>query len=280
MSHECEVQLMPAADKKYFYISSLAKGLKVLELLADKQELSVSDVAKALEFNRASSHRFLATLMDLGYVEKSTDNRYRLAFKIMEMGLMMANRIEVRQVARPFMQKLSANFNETVNLGYFDRGDVLHVDKIDSREILRIDSPLGSRAPAYCTALGKVFLAFLPQEELDTFLAGVKLKPQGPNTITSRKKLLEELKIIRQQHVAVDNEELSAGLRCVAAPIFDHTGRANYAISISGPLVRHTFERMAQIQISVREVCGEISEKLGNASLTYQKKRVQPILTR
>lgn len=254
---------MPAADKKYFYISSLAKGLKVLELLADKQEQSVTDVAKALEFNRASSHRFLATLMDLGYVEKSTDNRYRLAFKIMEMGLMMANRIEVRQVARPYMQKLSDSFNETVNLGYIDGRDILHVDKIDSREILRIDSPLGSRAPAYCTALGKVLLAFLPQEELDAFLAGVKLKPQGPNTITSRKKLLEELKIIRQQHVAVDNEELSAGLRCVASPIFDHTGRANYAISISGPLVRHTFERIAQIQISVREVCGEISEKLG-----------------
>jgi DNA-binding IclR family transcriptional regulator len=269
---------MPVANKKYFYISSLAKGLKVLELLVDKQELSVSEVAKALGFNRASSHRFLATLMDLGYVEKSTDNRYRLAFKVMEMGLMMANRIEVRQVARSYMQKLSASFNETVNLGYFDGRDILHIDKIDSREILRIDSPLGSRAPAYCTALGKVLLAFLPPEELNTFLAGVKLKPHGPNTITSRKKLLEELNVIREQHVAVDDEELSAGLRCVASPIFDHTGRANYAISISGPLVRHTFERIAQIQISVREVCGEISEKLGSVSFTYPEKKVQPIL--
>jgi len=273
MSRKGEVQLMPAADKKYFYISSLAKGLKVLELLADEQEQTVSDVAKALGFNRASSHRFLATLMDLGYVEKSTDNRYRLAFKIMEMGLTMANRIEMRQVVRPYMQKLATIFNETVNLGYFDGKDILHVDKIDSREILRIDSPLGSRAPAYCTALGKALLAFLPPEEIDTFLSGVKLKRQGPNTIISRNKLLDELKMIRKQHVAVDDEELSAGLRCVASPIFDHSGRANYAISISGPLVRHTFERIGQIKISVREVCEEISQKLGYASLIHERRK-------
>lgn len=254
---------MPAQGEKYFFISSLAKGLSVIELLVDKGDLSVTEVANHLGYNRAGSHRFLATLQQLGYVEKNTANRYQLTFKIMEMGLRIASQLEIRQVARPYMEKLSSAFNETVNLGYFDGRDVLHVDKIDSREILRIDSVLGSRAPAYCTALGKVILAFLPDDELDRFLTDVKLAPRGPNTITSRKKLLGELDRIRQQKIAVDNEELATGLRCVAAPIFDHSGRSRYAISVSGPAVRHTPDRIEQIHPLVKDVCEEISRKLG-----------------
>lgn len=260
---------MPVSGKKYYFIGSLAKGTKILELLVEKGDLSVTEVANHLGFHRASSHRFLATLEELGYVEKNNENCYQLSLKIMEMGLTIASRLEIRQVARPYMEELSSAFNETVNLGYFDGRDILHVDKVDSKEILRIDSPVGSRAPAYCTALGKAILSFLPDEELDAFLTKVKLTSHGPNTITSRKKLLKEFERIRQQKIAVDNEELVEGLRCIASPIFDHHERSYYAISVSGPAVRHTFRRIEQIQPFVKEVCEEISKKLGKP--LYQK---------
>ncbi|MFO7737757.1 MAG: IclR family transcriptional regulator [Desulfatiglandaceae bacterium] len=255
---------MKNTKKKYFYINSLEKGTKVLELLAEKGKLSVTKVAEHLGFNRTGSHRFLLTLVELGYVEKSPDHRYQLSFKLLDLGMKMANRFEIRREARPYMQQLSLAFRETVNLGLRDGLDILHLDKIDSLEILRMDSPVGSRAPAYCTALGKASLAFLPQNELDVLLNGVKLKPYGPNTITSKKMLKQELEKIRNQGYAVDDEELAYGLRCVAAPIFDHTGLPRYSISVAGPAMRFTEKRMQQIQQTVRKVCRELSRRMGD----------------
>jgi DNA-binding IclR family transcriptional regulator len=257
---------MPVKGEKYFFISSLAKGLKTLELLAENAELSVSDVAKLMGLNRAGSHRHLATLKDLGYVEQNEANRYQLTSKLFELGLKYANRIEILKVAHPYLEELSTTFKETVNLGLFDTNEILHLDKIDSPEILRIDSPLGSRAPAYCTALGKAILSSLPPNELDGYLSKIKLKRLGPNTITSKKKLREELIETSKRGVAIDNEELSTGLCCIASPVFDHTGRALYAISLSAPAIRFTPKRIDKIRPVIKAICRKLSEKLGNTS--------------
>lgn len=257
---------MPAKGEKYFFISSLAKGIKTLELLAEKEKLSVSDVAKYLGFNRTGSHRHLATLKDLGYVEQNESNSYQLTSKLFELGLKYANRFEIRKVAHPYMEELSAAFKETVNLGLFNANEILHLDKIDSLEILRIDSPLGSRAPAYCTALGKAILSVLPPNELDAYLGEIKLRRYGPNTITSKKKLRRELEKILKIGVAIDNEELAPGLCCIAAPVFNHTGRAFYAISLSSPTIRFTAKRIDKIKPVIKSICKKLSEKLGNTN--------------
>ena len=236
--------------------------MRVLELLAAQNELTVSSVAARLGFNRAASHRFLATLRDLGYVEKNENNRYHLTFKILELGMKVANRFEIRTVARSYMQELSRAFNETVNLGYWKEQKIFHLDKIDSPEILRIDTPLGSWAPAYCTALGKSILAYLPRDELEIYLKSVRLVSHGPYTITSKKKLRQELIKVLQQGYAVDDEELSPGLRCVAAPVFDHTGQVRYALSISAPSSRMTQETIERVQQKIRDVCQRLSAKL------------------
>lgn len=256
---------MPARGKQYFFISSLEKGMRILELLADKQAISISEAARHMETNRAGVHRFLATLRELGYVEKDEEDRYRLTFRVVELGMKVVNRHEILRIVRPHLMELSAAFNETVNLGRFNGRDILHLDKIDSREILRMDSEIGSRAPAYCTALGKSVLAFLPEEELENYLKGTRLKAHGPNTMTSRRMLRKDLASIRRNGYAVDNEEMAPGLRCVAAPVFDHTGRAGYAVSVSGPVMRMTLARIEDIHPVVRQTCRRLSEKLGAA---------------
>jgi DNA-binding IclR family transcriptional regulator len=200
----------------------------------------------------------------LGYVEKNAANSYQLTSKLFELGLKYASRFEIRKVAHPYMEELSITFKETVNLGLFDADEILHLDKIDSSEILRIDSPLGSRAPAYCTALGKAILSVLPPNELDAYLGKIKLRRYGPNTITSKKKLRSELEAILKIGVAIDNEELATGLCCIAAPVFNHTGRAPYAISLSAPAIRFTAKRINKIQPVIRAVCRRLSERLGN----------------
>ena len=254
---------MSSAEKKYYQITSLEKGVKVLELLAEQRSLTVSEVASRLGLNRAAGHRFLATLRDLGYVEKNEHNRYQLTFRILEMGMKVADRFEIRQEARGFMQELSKVFNETVNLGLWDGKDILHLDKIDSLEILRIDAPLGSKAPAYCTGLGKAILAHLPMDELNEYLSHTRLVPHGPNTIVSKKTLREELNKIRERGYAMDDEELAHGLSCVAAPVFDRTGRAIYALSVSFPSMRMTKDAVENVQAKVRDVCRRLSTRLG-----------------
>ena len=257
---------MPVAGEKYYFIGSLAKGIRILELLVAQGEMTVTQVARHFGFNRVSCHRFLATLKSLGYVEKDENNRYRPTFKMLELGMKVSGQFEIRQAARPFMSELSEASKETVNLGVLDGVDVLHIDKIDSLEILRMDSPIGSRAPVYCTALGKAILAYLPKDEFEKLLAKIKLKPSGPNTITTRKQFRSELEGIRACGYAVDNQELTRGLRCVAAPIFDHTGRPRYAISVSGPAERMTIARTEILQVQVRDVCKKISRRMGQPS--------------
>lgn len=254
---------MPSGKKKYYQIASLEKGINILELLAEQKALTVTEVASRLNINRAGSHRFLATLRDLGYVEKNADKRYQLTYRILEMGMKVADRSEIRQKAYRYMQELSVAFKETVNLGFWDGKDILHLDKIDSLEILRIDAPLGSKTPAYCTALGKAILAHLSTQELNAYLSHARLVPHGPNTIVSKKRFREDLKKTRQQGYALDDEELAEGLRCIAAPIFDYTGQSRYALSISSPTMRLPLEKVDEVQLKIKAVCRRLSVSLG-----------------
>ena len=254
---------MPSKGEKYYVIASLGKGLRILELLAEHGELGVSAVANHLDTNRAGCHRFLLTLRDLGYVEKTEAGRYRPTFKMLELGMKNLERFEIRHTAHPMMQELSREFGETVNLGYWDGRAIVHLDKINSTEILRMDSGLGAVAPAYCTGLGKAILAFLPFEEIENYLHTVSLEPMTPNTVSSAKALHRELDKIRKDGFAVDNEELSIGLRCVAAPVFDYVGRARYALSVSGPTHRLPDSRIETMSVRIQDICRRLSGKIG-----------------
>ncbi len=257
---------MSVSGKKYFQIGSLEKGLRALELLVEKEELSVSQVAAEMGINRSASHRFLATLRELGYAEKNVEGRYQATFKLFELGMKVANRFEIRRLARPYLRELGATYNETINLGYLEGSQVVHLDKVESSEILRMDPGIGTSAPAYCTGLGKSILAFLPEEELHVYLDKVTLTPFTPNTITSKEQLQTELQQIRKNGYAVDNEELSLWLRCVAAPITVYGDYPLYAISVSGPTTRMTDEAIDRIASDLRRLCAQLSASLARSS--------------
>ncbi len=254
---------MSVSGKKYFQIGSLEKGLQALELLVEKEELSVSQVAAQMGINRSASHRFLATLRELGYAQKNVEGRYQATFKLFELGMKVANRFEIRRLARPYMRELAAAYNETVNLGYLEGSRIVHLDKVESSEILRMDPGIGTAAPAYCTGLGKSILAFLPAEELNAYLDKVNLTAFTPHTITSSDQLRAQLQQIRINGFAVDNEELSLWLRCVAAPITAYGDYPLYAISVSGPTTRMTDEVIGRIAVDLRRLCAQLSASLG-----------------
>jgi DNA-binding IclR family transcriptional regulator len=225
--------------------------------------MSAARMAVHLETSRAASHRFLTTLRDLNYVEKTEEGRFRLSFKVLELGMKKLDGFEIRHIAHPFMQEIALAFGETVNLGHWDGHAIVHLDKINSTEILRLDVGMGAAAPAYCTGLGKAILAFLNDRELEAYLKSVTLKALSPKTITSRKRLRADIADIRRRGYAVDDEELSLGLRCVAAPVFDYTGLPSYALSVSGPTQRMTKEKIDAIQTKLVPLCRKISRQIG-----------------
>jgi DNA-binding IclR family transcriptional regulator len=247
-------------DKKYYQISSLEKGLRILEAIVENGHLSVTRAANILAINRASAHRFISTLRDLGYVRRDGRGEYEATFKLMALGMAQADRFEIRLMAKPAMRDLAAEFDETVNLGIMDRGQVIYLDKVESRELLRMDSGIGTACPPHATALGKAMTAFLPEEDFELFLAGQTLEPLTKNTITDPAKYRQEMARIRKQGYSVDNEELSLHLYCVGAPIFDHNGYPAFALSVSGPVNR--IKTLKSIPARLMEATRALSRQL------------------
>jgi len=261
-------------DKKYYQISSLEKGLKALEAIVENGELTVTRAAALLSLNRASAHRFITTLRDLGYVRKNQHNHYEATFKLLELGMKQAGKFEIRRLAKPYMRDMAARFDETVNLGLLDRGQVVYLDKVESREILRMDSGVGTTCQPRVTALGKAMLAFLPADELEGHLLAVEWTALTPNTIVSPDRFRREMDKVRRQGYAVDNEELAQGLYCVAAPIFDFNGYPAYALSVSGPVGR--LKPIRDIPGRLLEITAQLSGQLGYRGGGKQKAAGSP----
>ena len=255
-------QAKQKTDKPYYQISSLVNGLRVLELLAGKESLTVTEVARFLDLDRSASNRFLLTLKDMGYVKVDQRARYRLTLKVFEIGNKIANVVEVRPVARPYMRKLVNLYKETVNLGYLDGFDIVTIDVVSGRAVIRFDSPIGSRSPIHTLAMGKAILAFRPQEQQTEYLESVDFQHFTPNTITNVKRFRKELENVHRQGYALDNEEWAIGVCCVAAPVFDFTNYPSHAISISGPSRNFTDEKVAQIVKDLTILCKSLFEEL------------------
>ena len=251
-------------QKPYFLLSSTKKVFTILEILCEEHEKSISELAKRLNLQRSNVHRILATLSHLGYLEQNPDTRnYSASLKIFELGNAVINRKGLLSVAHPFLEKLAKQFRETANLGYLNKREVIYLDKVESTESLRMDTKVGFRVPAYCTAIGKILLAYLSEAKLKDYLKGHNILQLTTNTINSSEKLKKSLKQIKEQGYAIDDEEFYEGVRCISSPIIDHTGKVIASVSIAGPSVRMNNDKLAQIKKSLLGVTDEISKKLG-----------------
>ncbi len=211
--------------KQPIFQTSLIKSMRLLELLIEEGETGVSDLGRKKGLNRSNVHRILNTFESLGYVEKNPINsKYRPSLRFFELGSLIIQRHGLIKIAHPFLEKLGVKFGETSNLAILDRGEVIYIDKIESSEALRMDLAIGRRVPAYCTALGKILLLGLKKDSLDQYLKITKLVKRTPNTLSSKRDLLKHLAEVSESGFAIDDEELSIGIRCIAAPIRNHSG--------------------------------------------------------
>jgi len=232
------VEVIMTQNDKYYVIRSLEKAFFVIEIMATRKSWELKELSAACSMPKGTLQRILRTFEDLGYVRQiGRGGAYGLTFKFSKLGRQIASQSNITSLIHPVMLKLRNTINETVNLGTLSGTEVVVIHQNTSNHALQMDSIVGSSFPAYLSASGKVFLAFLPEEDLRDFIKELRRSTGG---IDSDKInwLYEELDSIREKGISFDFEELFKGIRCVAAPVFDDSGQIIASISCSVPTVR------------------------------------------
>ncbi|EOC99913.1 IclR family transcriptional regulator [Caldisalinibacter kiritimatiensis] len=246
-------------------VQSVDRALTILEVLSDYEAgLGITEISEKIQLHKSTIHRLLSTLIYKGYVEQDEKtSKYKLTLKLFELSNKNIEKIDVLSVAKPFLKELVEKANEAVHLVVLDGTDIVYIDKVESKNTIRMHSKIGKRSPVYCTAVGKSILAHLTDNEIVKIWNDSIIKKFTDYTITDLETLKKELELIKESGYAVDNEENELGVRCVGAPIFDYRGDVCSAISVSGPTMRITKDKVEELGKLVIEYSQKISEKLG-----------------
>jgi len=214
------------------YVQSLARGLAVIRAFgAERPRLSLSDVARATNMTRASARRFLLTLETEGYV-RSAAGLFELTPRVLELGFSYLSTQSLPEVAQPHLERLSHSVGESTSASVLDGYDIVYVARVPTRRIMSVAITIGTRFPAYVTSMGRVLLASLPPEALDTYLGGFQGEAFTPRTLVEPDRLRAELARVSEQGWSLVDGELENGLRAIAVPI-TRAGATVAAINVS-----------------------------------------------
>jgi IclR family KDG regulon transcriptional repressor len=245
-------------------LSSVANSIRLTKAFSENEyEMGISALAARLGLAKSTVHRLATTLVEYDILEQNRETgKYRLGLALFELGTLVRRKMDVMSEAQAQIHALADLSGETVQLAILDHLSVLYIRIRESRQAVRMSTGLGSRAPAHCTSVGKALLAHQAPEVIQQVIDN-GLQRYTPNTITEAPRLLEELASIRQKGYAIDDEEIESGLRCVAAPIRDHSGRVVAAISVAAPVQRMTKKNLQTTVPSVVAAADAISRRLG-----------------
>jgi IclR family KDG regulon transcriptional repressor len=254
---------MADTSKRIYNITALQRGLHLLQLFSESsQGLTAKQVADRSHLPVSTVHRFLTNLEAAGFLNCS-GSVYHLGIACFAIGQAALAQLDIRRVSLPYLQELNRQTRETVHLTVRHGSSAVYVEKLDSTEQLRIYSRIGAAVPLYCTAVGKVMLAYMADEQQKRLLTQLALKRYTPNTVGNLQQLEAELHRVRKNGYACDLEEHELHIRCVAAPIWDHTGLVNASLSITAPIVRMAISRLRQLAPLIQAAGLQISRELG-----------------
>jgi IclR family pca regulon transcriptional regulator len=242
------------------FVASLARGIQIIRAFTSEQAgdhstarshmgptdaLTLSQVAERVGVARAVARRFLLTLADLGYVV--TDGKYfRLTARVLDLGYAYLSSMPFSNVATEFLQEVAERTRESCSGSVLDGPDIVYVARVAAQRILSISLSIGTRLPAYCTSMGRVLLAALPEHELENYLSKVHLRRRTPQTVTDKGRLRQILSEVCQEGYALTDGELEEGLRSIAVPVRSSGGRVIAAINVSTQVGRVSRSQMVK----------------------------------
>lgn len=253
------------------FAGTVIKALDIMDCLASsRRPMSTPNIAKACGMSRPTTYRLLTTLMSRGYVRNVGNHQFALGTKLLTLSRLVLDDLDLLEVARPYLYELCTISNETANLSILDSGELLYIGKQESQRgaqlpmSVQLRSTVGTRIAVHSSAMGKAMMAHLPPEDRAALIEkSLPLRRYTPYTITDVAVLTEQLGEIRRRGYAIDEREVDEGTRCIAAPIFDSSGRVAGAMSIAGPAYRLTVETLEQFSPEVIRVTQDVSRQLG-----------------
>ena len=237
-------------------VQSAERIFQVMETLADHGEMGLMELSTALDLHKSTVHRLLMSLIYMGYAKQDeATQKYMLSYKVVNMAGKILERMDILQVAKPYMERLSDLSGEAVHLVQREGNHILYIYKIEAKVgTIRMVSHVGMVHPMYCSGVGKAIMAELPESEV---------KQIWNESITDFSQMQEVLEEVRQNGYALDDEENEKGVRCIAACLHGYQKEVKYAFSISGPTSRMTRERVKELAVDVKKVQEELSRELG-----------------
>jgi IclR family pca regulon transcriptional regulator len=239
-------------ERRGRFSSSLQAGLAILNCFSAQQPvLGIAKLADELDMSRSTTHRYASTLVALGYLEQDQARRYRLAPRVADMGMSVLDSMALRGKAREHLRELREQTGRTVSLVVLDGAQVRYVNRLRGwrrgQHAVDMDLGVGARVPAHCTAMGKVLLANLPEREREQLITGAELTRRGPKSITAKRTLRVELERVREEGLALSDEELGPGMRAIAAPVIGPDGEVLAAVGIPVPADAFSLEELREV---------------------------------
>jgi IclR family pca regulon transcriptional regulator len=214
------------------FVLSLARGLRVIEAFEGHTEgQTVADISRGTSLSRAAARRSLLTLERLGYVE-SSGRTYRLKTRVLKLGFSYLSSNSLPTIVQPTLEHITELVHESSSLGVLDGEQIVYIGRSTAKRVMSVGLSVGSRLPAYCTSLGRVLLAALPEAELTAYLQTTTVKALTPKTITDKQLLGDIIRSVRTDGFAITDEELELGLRSIAVPVRTHQNRVVAAMNI------------------------------------------------
>lgn len=245
--------------------NTVERTLSILETVSHSDNgLSNSEISRRLKIPKSSASYILRILEARGYLlRENSSGKYRLGLKLMSLTREMLSHIDVREIAKPLMEQFVKRTNLSAHLAVLDNGRAVYVEKVEAMGFVKMDIWVGHRLPVHSTAIGKILVSEMLDEEIAEILGMRGMDKCTPKTIMKQDKYLKEIEKVRMFGFAIDNEENSEGVRCVAAPVYDAQGKIAAALGTSGTTNQVNEENLPKIVKLIQESAIKVSEQMG-----------------
>jgi len=240
-------------------VPALPKAFAILDLVARESGIGFTAIQKTLGLPKSSVHQLIATLRDLGALQQTSDGGYLLGLKLSELGAVAASQRTIERVALPFLKSLSQEVGMTCHLGVLEGDEPIYLAKVEANQDIKINTWVGKRLSLYRSSLGKVLMAWLPEEARERLLSQVEWVAKTPKSLPDADAVRRHLVEVRARGWAIDDEEDMANVRCVSAPVFDRQGNVVAAVSAVGTVLQVAPEDFPKLAERVCRIATSIS---------------------